>query len=53
MNDKKPPHPLLKDFEKSFEKQMKKEHKEPKTHDVKKGEYIDDIDPADADKHLE
>jgi hypothetical protein len=54
---RKPAHPLLEQFEKSFEKSMKAEQEEharaPKVHDHRKGEYVREVDPKRADKHLE
>ena len=54
---KKAAHPLLEQFEKSFEESMKAEQerdaKAPKKHDHRKGEYVRDVDPKRADKHLE
>jgi hypothetical protein len=62
MNDtKKPgksPHPLLDDFDKRFIASMKKQREDDKGPkkfdiDVAKGHYMRDVDPKDADRHLE
>lgn len=48
---------VLEELEKQFEKALDAEkvamEKAPKVHDHKKGEYIREVDPADADRHLE
>lgn len=48
---------MIDEFSKGFSKAMKDEHDEheamPKAHDVEKGEFVAEVDPAKADKHLE
>jgi hypothetical protein len=48
---------MIRGFSKGFDREMAAEHEEhaaaPRVHDVAAGEVMDEVNPADADRHLE
>lgn len=57
MAEKKQKPNMVSEFSKGFVKSLQAENEEfakmPKVHDHTKGEVITEVDPKDADKHLE